>query len=327
VIPYDARYYTAQYLWASKNAIENEWQDRRASGEWNVFYTYDRNRNWLMNQEKQNAAYIEKEAKKAEGQKLLDMLYSDEIPYSAAKYHRYETNYRPVYTWKEGTERAGEIAFEWDYFAHRDDIDVEWYASGDRKSGFLPFLTVQNPENTFNAETGVAWQTEDTDLEWIRQQLGDAEFTRGMFEGEVVIDQLTGDGRVGPGAPADAPWDDTRLLTGSRALVPARMPLIDKIPYISGGTTDLWTGDLGELGVLKPDQEPDDKSGGGWNSSGWSSGGGGYVPNIYSRPAYSINPDKPAVLYSKNPSYARFDYLRPRVATKGSREAYRREDF
>ena len=65
-------------------------------------------------------------------------------------------------------------------------------------------------------------------------------------------------------------------------------------------------------------------SGGGWGGGG---GGGGYDPKIYSRPAYSLNNDKAASLYAKNPSYTRFDYLRPKVMTKGSREAYRREDF
>ena len=71
--------------------------------------------------------------------------------------------------------------------------------------------------------------------------------------------------------------------------------------------------------------------GGGWGGGrgGWGGGGGSFSnpPKIYSRPAYSLNTDKPAGIYSKNPSYTRFDYLRPKVLTKGSREAYRREDF
>jgi hypothetical protein len=60
---------------------------------------------------------------------------------------------------------------------------------------------------------------------------------------------------------------------------------------------------------------------------GGGGGGSSFAQDIYSRPAYSLNADKPAGLYTKVPSYTRFDYLRPSVATKGSREAYRREDF
>ena len=70
------------------------------------------------------------------------------------------------------------------------------------------------------------------------------------------------------------------------------------------------------------------RSGGRYYRSGGSGGSYERNPSIYSHAPSSLNTDKPATMYSKTPaSYARFDYLRPDVQTKGSREAYKRSDF
>ena len=60
-------------------------------------------------------------------------------------------------------------------------------------------------------------------------------------------------------------------------------------------------------------------------------GGGGYSydynPKIYSNP-HSIYGTKPATMYSKTPQTIKnYTYLRPSFSTKGSREAYKRQDF
>jgi hypothetical protein len=68
-------------------------------------------------------------------------------------------------------------------------------------------------------------------------------------------------------------------------------------------------------------------------SSGYSSyrrsgggGGGGGSPNIYSN-LPSTNYDRASTAYMDRPYDTKFDYLRPSVETKGSRDAYKREDI
>lgn len=66
----------------------------------------------------------------------------------------------------------------------------------------------------------------------------------------------------------------------------------------------------------------------GRKNRGGSGGGGGssYNPKIYSN-GRVLSFDKAATMYSKQPYSASSNYLRPSFETKGSREAYRREDF
>ena len=99
---------------------------------------------------------------------------------------------------------------------------------------------------------------------------------------------------------------------------------------------------LGKLGKYIPKSEWDKKddknnsynknwkyysSGGGYKKK---SGGGGSSyqdkPKIYNT-AHSTNFDRASTMYSSNPYSVSTSYLRPSFATKGSREAGRREDF
>jgi hypothetical protein len=247
---------------------------------------------------------------------MIDMLFSDEIPYSALKYNRWETNYRPVYTWKPGTEKEGQVASVFDYRMHPDSISFEMYASGDHKSSLLPWLTVDDRgANTYDEQTQVGWQTDDTDMDFVMDRAKDYVIPQGVNKGKKLIDVLTGEGAVGPGSVPSAAYEQGKLLTGSRALVAQQR----------------------EEKKLDPDDFKQDYEKKAVESKGgttpyrrykrYSGGGGSYSPQIYSHPAYSLNADRPAGMYAKIPSYTRFDYLRPSVATKGSREAYRREDF
>ena len=66
------------------------------------------------------------------------------------------------------------------------------------------------------------------------------------------------------------------------------------------------------------------RSSGGYSSSSSSSN---YNPRIYAN-SKSVNSDKPATMYSKQPyGNSPTSYLRPGVTTKGSREAYRRAEL
>ena len=68
-----------------------------------------------------------------------------------------------------------------------------------------------------------------------------------------------------------------------------------------------------------------------YGGSRYHGGGGGgssysYNPRIYSNPR-NVNADRAATMYTKTPQTARTSYLRPDFSTKGSREAYKRQDF
>lgn len=73
--------------------------------------------------------------------------------------------------------------------------------------------------------------------------------------------------------------------------------------------------------------------GGGYSSSyrSYSYSGGGssyeYNPKIYAIHGNSLNPNKPAQMYSKNPYSTKTTYLSPQVTTKGSHGAYRRNEM
>jgi hypothetical protein len=325
VIPMDARVYARDYLWAWQNKLKKDmFYDDRNNGKWakGNGHTYEQN---MAAQDKAWNKMMKEVEKK---DLLVEMLMSDEIPYSSTKYNRQEENFRTRYVWKSG-EKTGQTADPWDFLLYQDQVELVRYAAGDLKSSFLPWLTVMNPDNAYNSQTGVQWQTPQTDLSAVQEMNQGRTVQNGMFEGENVWDLSSAGGKVGEGITGKA-YDAQRLVYPQRGFWAVGQPYGD-MPDRNKDATDLWTGDLGQDGKAV-DWSKTTSSGGSGRLYYRGGGGGGwgssdYAPKIYSHPAYSINPDKPAGLYSKNPSYVRFDYLRPKVFTKGSREAYRREDY
>lgn len=108
------------------------------------------------------------------------------------------------------------------------------------------------------------------------------------------------------------------MSTGIRALVPV------KTEYEETPKFESLAGDGAGSGY-SPSYPGNNYSRSGY---GYSGGGGGsrYVQDLYSHLPKS-NVDTPRTMYSDRLDDARFDYLRPSVETKGSREAYKREDF
>lgn len=124
-------------------------------------------------------------------------------------------------------------------------------------------------------------------------------------------------------------------LLGSRALVDAYNK---NKPLDVEGSAKLID-DFGYLNQLAALSSDDNGSGGsgGWvgygggyskyrRGGGGGSGSGGFTPNIYSNSA-RLNFDRPDVMRSGRPYDPRYDYLRPSVETKGSRESYNRKDI
>jgi hypothetical protein len=320
VLPFEARIAAKLVLDEQWRFLEDEYRDRIDAGEFN-YKTNGMDYNESVAYQRE--AWNEKDAAQKVLKGYLDNLWSDEIPYGPTVYNRWETSFRPLYTWKDGTEKAGQPATKMEWRLNRDDIEASVYASGDHKSSLWPTGWVDDQgANTYNAETALAWQQAPTD----RSPGTDMEFVRSFAEGNTIDAQGMFQGEdlwsvVGPGVSQVGSWDNGKLVMGVRAYKPVKMPYKD-VPS--------------ELKTLGLDYDRDESkattstSNSGWGSSwgGWGGGGGGsYSPNIYSHAPYNLNSDKPSGLYTKVPYSARFDYLRPSVKTKGSREAYRREDF
>jgi hypothetical protein len=315
VIPYDARAATVDAFNKEWGEIRSRHYKRVADGD---FASLPGGWPSAADKKRKNKAYENHLKEQAKIDAKIDILFSDEIPYSALKYNRWETNYRTMFVWKDGPKK-GKPAHPLEYRMHSEDVEIIRYASGDHKSSFFPWLTVDDQgKDTYDAQTQVGWQNANTDMDFVRESTMDRTIETGVNKGKNAWEVLSGEGGAyskamqGAGMGALMPM----LLTGQRALLPKRMPF-DK---------------LDRKDFPKPEVEkavkPDDSGKTVWRR-GWGGGWGSneYTPVFYSHPAYSLNADKPAGLYRKNPNYTRFDYLRPRVSTKGSREAYRREDF
>lgn len=320
-IPYQARQNTVDYLGAQINAIINERADRLATpGEFS-----GNGKSWEENNLAKQQLFEESGKQIQILKQIQNRLWDSRIPYSPSVYNQWQTDWRTSYKWNDSGEPATEI----EYYLNPGKIERTLFASGDHKSSILPFLEVDDRYNTYDAQTPVQWQDSLTDIEAMRELYGDATVEGGIYDGQKIIDILTAQGKTLEGNGEN--WNNT-LLTGQRALVP-EAPDYKKTKLLDPNRDDAWN-PLGDIGKAREDQPDAYKAvGGGYSGyrGGYSRGGGGggssYNPNIYSRPAYSLNADKPATMYAKIPSYSRFDYLRPGFETKGSREAYKRQDI
>lgn len=322
VIPYTARQATYDYCYGTINAIDNQRSiDFATPG----LYTQN-GKSYDENKLARDQRYADDREKKNFYYAITDRLQDNRIPYSPIKYNQWETDWSARYEWKN----SGEPATAMDYLIDRDGVEKIWYASGDHKTSILPFLSVDDRYNTYDAQTPAGWWNEDlSNFDQLQSLYGDKTIQQGMFEGDNVWDLISGSGNAPQGTGEN--WNPIAL-TGQRALIPIR-PSYDTPTLLDGNRDGAWYGDLGDMGVKSTDstQIPTNSSytnyGGRSYSRSGGGGGSGYNPSIYSHPAYSLNADKPASMYAKIPSYTRFDYIRTGFETKGSREAYKRQDI
>ena len=337
VIPYEARNFTDQYIKARINMLWSDYYDRvNTVGEFSnnglSYYENQRRKNEFYNKTYEQVTYWNN---------LLDnTLWEDSIPYSPYVYNRWETDYETRYVWKD----SGEPATRSDYLNPmvNHNVEVVYYASGDHKSSIVPFLQVDNPWNTYDAQTPVAWYdpeyTNMEDLERLYANMVDEEgnpitVPSGANEGMTPWEVITGNGAVLQGDGSN--WDQIPVF-GQRAHVAESKPYEDK-ETVAYDAADLWTGDIGDAGLYKDSDSFKSNSNpsygtnsywGGYSSGrSYSSGGSGYNPKIYSNPAYSLSSDKPSTMYSKIPNSTYFDYIRPDFQTQGSRYAYSRSEI
>lgn len=338
VIPYDARISATLYLEERKQLL------------WNLVYRKDEIKGYFSDDYEENDRMMSDEFDKTKAEvKRLDALkanlWSDQLPYSPTKYGRWETSYRTRYFYKESGDAANPLTMMFDtVFNKGRGVGIDLYASGDNKSPILPWGAVQNPWDSFNAQTPAAWQGDLTDYEMIEKRDKGVTIAQGSNQGKNLWDLETGgQGRSMQGGQA---WDPT-LVFPERGHFAQDQPFIkkpssdefkalaQKLGYAvnSGGTsTKLKSDDLSGLNVdlqaeLVDMESAENKASNSWRSYGGGGGGGGYTPNIYSHAGFSLNGGKPQGIYTQTPYRTNFDYLRPSVETKGSREAYRREDI
>ena len=320
VLPYEVRQMVGNYYYEQIDLIDlTRAKDYATPG----VYTQN-GKSYEENKLARDQRYESDQKMKSELYDKIDMLWSGAIPYSSTKYNQWETTWTPIYTWKD----SGEPATVLDWFFNQDQVDKEYYAYGDHKSSLSPVQTVDDRYGTYDFQTPLAWANENTDMDRLRELYGDAEVAYGPNQGESIIDVITGEGN------SEVP------LTGQRALVPVDeyyqgKKMIDPEESVALGEFPSELTELrNELEKYRDAEIPTNSTsdwgsgwGGGWYYSGGGGGGGSYSPDIYSHAPYSLSSDKPATMYSKTPYESRFDYLYPGFETKGSREAYKRQDL
>ena len=334
VIPYNARMATDDALYQEAAGIWADYYNRNAAGEWTYGgkWTFDAATNKAIKSEyatKKQAAYEHAAKTVAALYDKKAMLWSDDIPYGSWKMNRTNTNFREVVLWKDGPNK-GEVAPPWAADFQRDKVDIKLYPAGDHKTNFLPWTTVDDVgKPSYDARAGAPWQNEFTNRELVESKAKGYIIPEGLGAGEDLLTVLTGGGATGSRPTKFGAWSNDN---SGEYLFPAR-GYVNQFPKNEAPPQPKWNfDDITKPATLAPFANSSSGGSGGWGGGGGfssfgSSSGGGFAAKIYSHPAYSLNTDKPAGMYSKNPIYTRFDYLRPKVFTKGSREAYRREDF
>lgn len=238
-----------------------------------------------------------------------DKLRSSALSRSMVEYNRYNTTY--------AVDDNGEV-----------------YATGFRPQGFLPFVVA--PGRIDDAEGTAGWEN---DWNSVSAVTGKPLSQRALvpvdpeYEEWPDIKSWSSDGDGGDYSDLYKIWygsgDSGGMNVNAAMGAPVSPSTVDGkstlpltgLPQVSGGTSS-GKGKTASSSYSR---------GGGYGGYSYarrsgSGGGGSYSPNIYSR--YSApNMSSPRVMDRVNLQRTNFDYLRPGFETKGSREAYKREDI
>lgn len=325
----DLRYAALDTVFSELNAMKNEYDTLCEE----KFDTYD---DWY-------AYKSNYDAKKAELWDFIkDWLQNDDIPTWTENYEQLLSDWDVTYVKSDGSP-----ATPLDIILSPDQIERKWKLKGNAPTSLLPWTNVQYDSNEivqrgWSGETKPSWLDEDSNLTSLAnlRLLGDEIIPIGRDAGSTVNDVYYGEEYDGVRLHPDD------IVIGERAWAPKETKLPDDIRNFSeddasGGIH----GDVGKsTGKSSNDGDDDDKP---WKTYGdnkpwntnyyprsaysYSGGGGGagynYNPKIYSNPR-QVNSDRAATMYTKQPyGNTPTSYLRPSFSTKGSREAYKRQDM
>lgn len=324
VLQHDARMATINYLYDYLSDLRNDFAAQLESGElYNSDLRFIAKNNYYNERERVNDI-------------IYNFLKNDEIPEWDDGYEQILTDYEIRYVYAD-THMPVPYGPWLDIFD--PNIIPVYVEKGNHPTSLLPFTTVDFSDNLvnrgFNGETVPEWFDENlTDLEAIRNGIGQNEIQWGRHAGDQLNSVLFNQQISGEYASFDE-----NLTIGDRSWVYARRPLSDDVQNAkeengskyNQEAEDIVTGKTPTTTVTTyPTTFPRSSYGPLYGSgrSYYSSGGSGsnYNPRIYSNP-HSVNSDRAATMYTKTPYTANTSYLRPSYSTKGSREAYRRQDL
>lgn len=278
--------------------------------------------------------YIRKQQRKAQDSaevsywyQVKDRLFDTTIPYSPTKYYMDESEWRTSYTWKDGGGPASYI----DYVMQPGKVSAEMFHAGTHKTQMFPFIWVDDPYDTWDFQTPCAWAGDLTDMEDIRERFSGQDAS-GMFAGIDAYELVSGSGNseiplTGMRGLTPIPVDYEAQEKEKEAVDTEGISAWDPLGYKAENDAYLASLENGNgSGYYSSYPRTYSRSSGGYRGYRKSSGST-YNPKIYSNPAYNLNADRPATMYSKRAYDTNFDYLRPGFETKGSREAYKRSDI
>lgn len=321
IIPHDARAATLNYLYDIElKRIDTDWKNRNASGE-------------LANKNVYQVAKSEYYEERDKYNTLIyDWLKNDSIPEWGTDFEQLLTDYDVTYRYKDSRQPC---AMGWLFDRFDPNVEAVYVPKGNHPTSLLPFTLVDYSDNVidrgYNAETMLP----GFDPEAFSQLVGsdgaklvDRTIELGRNRGETLGNVIFG------GQPNGSLTNPEAPTTGWRADVPKETHVSDDILAIGKDYEDTWNDEKKNIQNAAWTTSGGGGGGGGGYyprssyGGGWSSGGSSYNynPKIYSTPR-NVNADRAATIYTKTPQRANTTYLRPGFSTKGSREAYKRQDF
>ena len=234
------------------------------------------------------------------GQKLYAELLQDKKNTKAKYYNMYYDKVRGSYLSRSMQQYRRYST------SYRTDSEGNVYATGFRRQGVLPFVsapgTVTNPEGT------AGYENDFMSISAVTGQPMDQRALVPIDRESLELPNFEGFSKNSDGNGYSGKW--SQYAKGA------------------GAGTGFDSDDSGTNGSGTP-KASTYRSGGSGGSGGGSrrfSGGSSYVPGISSR-NYSPNTPNAAVARTSRNYDTQFDYLRPSVETKGSRDAYKRGDI
>ena len=332
VLPYNARENLKEYLNGKKVEVEYNYLLAEKAG----VYGYVDGRLANVDVKQQKAVY---------DKWLNDWVYNSNVPSSMNRYWKLISDYEVNYV----NKTDGTTATWWDWVWDNQNVERVYTPLGNHPTSFSPYTTVDG--KGYNQETESGWYRNGyTDVGKILDMFGDRTIEYGQDKGKLLRDVI-----MGSQDPLDTdPNAELRIPTDS-----SQSPTINRRGYVYKGEklpddydkAD-WEASAARMGInysefeaLRDEIYNGSNSSGrgrgygsrgygsrGYGSRGYSGsrggggGGGSYNPKIYSS-KQRVYSNRAEGMNVKSPYKATNTYLRPQFATKGSREAYRRQDM
>ena len=276
------------FLWDAYYRIEDDWIARGERGE--LSYTYLGDGDYDLGKQAYNELLNDRNANK----RALSNLYYDKIrgsylSRSMQQYKRYATSYR--------TDSEGNL-----------------YATGMRRQGALPFISAPGTAN--NPEGTAGYENDFMSISAVTGQPMDQRALVPVQSESYELPAFEGFSKNGDGKGYSGKWSHYNQLSENPNGTPSgSTPTNINSGYPNSGYPNKSYSSGGSGG-----------SGGGGGSRRSSGSPSTYVPGISSR-NYAPNTPNAATARASRAYDAQFDYLRPNVETKGSRDAYKRGDM